>query len=430
MGRRPIAAVAAVALTTQVVSAAWIVKPYPMPNASLIIAYNVASTGRYEGGSWARLKGTVVPSDPPLRSYHLPGEPLYLAAGLVLGRPFFFQYWHVPVAMLLIVVVAATAQILFGPTVALLAGLIAALDPLMLVHGPVYDDAFLGAALLWLVGAAAISRWMTAARPTARPAGLRAAIASLVLIVAAAWGAVTRTEVTLALLGMSLCCLLVPSLRPMRRPGMLIFAGVVIGVTAWTARNVVIQHHVLVGSTHDGLTLWESTAPQATEAISLGQVDALSSEPAVMTPLWAQTIGADEVGANRIFFAAAIRDIAAQPVRVAALAVRKVALSVAGIRPELPVSSPRNVVSILVMILLCLAAARGRRRAATGGQRPRAPVIAAYVLGLELVIVLALGPVGLRYWIAWRPVLWILAACGVASWPERPSPNSVGAVST
>ena len=45
--------------------------------------------------------------------------------------------------------------------------------------------------------------------------------------------------------------------------------------------------------------------------------------------------------------------------------------------------------------------------------------VAACLLGLEMLGVLALGPVGLRYWILWRPVLWILAGLAVPGLQKR-----------
>ena len=69
---------------------------------------------RCRGRQLATTQGDSRSSDPPLRSYHLPGEPLYLAAGLALHRPALFTYWHVQVAVLLVVAAAAVALALFG----------------------------------------------------------------------------------------------------------------------------------------------------------------------------------------------------------------------------------------------------------------------------------------------------------------------------
>ncbi len=400
-------------LVIQIISATWWLKPYMMPNAALVIASTLAASGRYEGGNWQRLKGTVVPTDPPLRSYHLPGEPVYLAAGLALHQPALFAYWHVPVAVLLVVATAAVALALFGPDAALLAGLIAAFDPLIVIHGAVYDDTFLGAALFWLIAAIALSRWVAtrSARNAVRSNSSWVVTPALVII--SGWAAVTRTEALVAVVGVAAGCLAIPGLRALRSTGLAIAFGVILAVGGWGERNAIVQHRFMTGSSHDGVTLWESTEPNAMRALALGQVNALSADSSIVGAIWQQTAGKDEVGANEVFVRAAIQEMRDDPIRVAAFGVHKIGISIAGIRPELPISAPRNLVSILsTLVLVCLAIAGAARVSRVA--RKRDPVrhlagVGACVLGLELLGVLALGPVGLRYWILWRPVLWILA---------------------
>jgi hypothetical protein len=436
--QRPLLTVAALALAIQLVSAARR-STYVMPNAALVIASNVADSGRYEGGSWLRLKGTLVPTDPPLRSYHLPGEPLYLAAGLALHRPSVFAYWHVPVAVLLIVAAAAAAGALFGPEGALVAGVIAAVDPLMAVHGPVYDDTFLGAALFWFVVAVLLRRWADVhpGEPTGQATS--GFVSDVAVLVAAGWAAVTRSEALIALVGLTLCCLALPSLRSLRRLGAAVGIGLLLAVGTWTARNAIVQGHLLIGSSHDGITLWESNEAHAPQALALGQVDGLSADPAIVGAIWRQTVARDEVGANRVFVRAAVQDMAAHPLRVAAFAARKVATSITGVRPELPLLAARNVVSILATALLIVMAALGwsrqrRRRpdevrafGADAGDLPRQGAgIAAMLLALEALGVLALGPVGVRYWVIWRPVLWVMAGLAVVPIVRRSWVGNVG----
>ncbi len=390
-----------------------------MPNAALAIASNLAASGRYEGGNWQRLKGTVVPSDPPLRSYHLPGEPVYLAAGLALHRPALFTYWHVPVAVLLVVAAAAVALALFGPDAALVAGLIAALDPLMVIHGPVYDDTFLGAALFWLVAAIALSRWVTTRLPRNAARSNVSWIVTAALVILSGWAAVTRTEALVAVVGIAVGCLAIPGLRVLRSTGLAIAFGVILAVGAWGERNAIVQHHFMTGSSHDGVTLWESTEPNAMRALALGQVDALSADSSIIGTIWQQAAGKDEVGANQVFVHAAMQEMRDDPIRVAAFGVRKIGISIAGVRPELPIGTARNLVSILSTLVLVCVAATGAARVARVA-RKRDPVrhlagVGACLLALELLGVLALGPVGLRYWILWRPVLWILASLALVT---------------
>jgi hypothetical protein len=413
LSRKPLLTVGALALAIQLASAARR-SIYVMPNVALVIASNLATSGRYEGGSWVRLKGTVLPSDPPLRSYHLPGEPLYLAAGLALHRPAIFPYWHVPVAVLLVVAAAASACALFGPEAAVVTGVIAAVDPLTVVHGRVYDDTFLGAALFWLVAAVLLRRWVDAHAGQQSGQAMGGLVGDVALCVAAGWAALTRSEAFVALVGVTLCCLAFPVLRPMRRTGVALAIGMVVALGAWTTRNALVQGHLLVGSTHDGITLWESNEPHAPEALSRGQVDGLSADPAVVGGIWQQTLSRDEVGANRVFMHAAVQDVEAHPFRVAGFGAHKVAMSIAGVRPELPLPAARNIVSILTTVLLLLAAGLGWRYVSARPDPVRHVAgIAALLLALEVLGVLALGPVGVRYWVIWRPVLWIMASLAV-----------------
>jgi hypothetical protein len=371
----------------------------------------------------------VLPDDPPLRSYHLPGEPLYLAAGLRLRAPSIFRYWHVPVVVLLVVAVAAVAGALFGAVAGFVAGAVAMLDPFTVAHGPVYDDAFLGAALFWTVAAIAVHGWMADAPRNVAGESRMTPWQSIAVVAAAGWAAITRTELMVALAAFALTVVVLPALRRCRTLGLLVGLGVVLSVGAWTARNAVVQHHVLVGSSHDGLTLWESTSPVASDALASGQVDGLSRDPAVIAPLWREAAEANEVSANAIFWRAALHNITAQPVRVAGLGIRKIVISLAGVRPELPLTAFRNLISIAASILLGVLAVLGWRTA-TGVRRVewRAPAIVAALFGVEMILALALGPVGLRYWLAWRPVLWILAAFWLTSrWVGRPVVVATGA---
>jgi hypothetical protein len=409
--------VAAVALVIQFVSATWWNQPYRMPNLSLVIAYNLATSGRYEGGNWVRLKGQDVPGDPPVRSYLLPGEPVYLASGLALHRPQVFSYWHVPVAVVLVVAASASALALFGADAALLVGILAALDPFIVIHGRVYDDTFLAAALFWLITAIALHRFVDAGSAPDPARWRPSLVGTAVLLIASGWAAVTRPETRVAVIAVAICCVAVPGLRRLRSTGFALAVGVVLAVSAWAGRNVIVQKHFMTGSTHDGLTLWESNAPSAMRALALGQVDALSTDPSIVGAIWQQTAHKDEVGANQVFMHAAIQEMWSNPLRVAALGVRKVVLSVAGVRPEMPIDAARNVVSVLSTLLLaCLAAfgaVRISRRAPNRNALRHLAGVAACLLGLEVLGVLALGPVGLRYWILWRPVLWIMASQAV-----------------
>ena len=217
----------------------------------------------------------------------------------------------------------------------------------MVIHGPVYDDTFLGAALFWLVAAIALSRWVTARLPRNGARSNVSWIVTAALVILSGWAAVTRTEALVAVVGIAVGCLAIPGLRVLRSTGLAIAFGVILAVGAWGERNAIVQHHFMTGSSHDGVTLWESTEPNAMRALALGQVNALSADSSIIGAIWQQAAGKDEVGANQVFVHAAMQEMRDDPIRVAAFGVRKIGISIAGVRPELPIGTARNLVSIL-----------------------------------------------------------------------------------
>jgi hypothetical protein len=350
----------------------------------------LAATGRLELTEWGRLKGETRPSDPPLRAFELPGEPLWIAAGTRTGLDV-WDYWNVPVAALLIVSVSAVALTLGGPTLALIAGLVAAMDPVTLLHASNRDDAVLASALLWAVFAIMALRWR--------------GLGDVALFVAAGAAAITRLEAVV---------LIVPllALRPVRRAATIAVAGVVVALSAWGLRNQRVLHHFMIGSTHDGITLWESNGPFALTSLSLGQVDIISLNKSVMGPIFAQTRDLDEVGADAFFRREAVRYMASHPLDVARTAVAKIGVSIASIHPDLPLTAPRNLAAMLDNALLLILAGVGLARFA------RSPVAIVFAgMCLVTLALLAIGPAGMRYWLTLRGALWILAAFSISGLP-------------
>jgi hypothetical protein len=366
-----------------VASVRWLIGHYVEPNAAPYVGRMLAATGRLELTDWSRLKGTTRPQDPPLRAFELPGEPLWVAAGTRTGIDV-RDYWNVPVAALLIVSIAAVALALGGPELALIAGFVAALDPVTLLHASNRDDAVLGSALLWTVFAIIALRW--------RGWGLVA------LFLAAGVAAITRMEAGL---------MIVPLLavRSVRRPALVAVAGVVVALAAWGVRNQRAIGHFTVGSTHDGITLWESNGPFALRSLSLGQVDIVSLNRTVMAPIFAQTQDLDEVGADAFFKGQAVRYMASHPLDVARTAAAKIAVSIASVHPDLPLTAPRNLAAMLENALLLVLAGFGLARFA---RSPVAIIFAA--MGLITLALLAFGPAGMRYWLTLRAACWILTA--------------------
>jgi hypothetical protein len=365
------------------VSVRWLVGSYVEPNAAPFLGRVLAAYGKLELLDWTRLKGQTQPQDPPLRAFELPGEPIWVAAGTRAGN--LFDYWNVPVAALLIVSVAAVALALGGPTWALIAGGIAALDPVTLLHASNRDDVVLGSALVWAVFAMIALRWR--------------GIGYVPLFLAAGAAAITRMEAVL---------LIVPLLAfaPIRRSAIIAVAGVVVALGAWGLRNRLVLHHFMVGSTHDGITLWESNGPFALQSLSLGQVDIVSMDVTAMAPIFAHTQHLDEIGADAYFRQQAVHYMTSHPLDLARTSIAKIAVSLASVHPNMPLTAPRNLAAMLDNALLLALAALGL----TQVKRWRWPLI---LLCLVTLVMLAIGPAGMRYWLTLRGALWVLAAATV-----------------
>ena len=372
----------------------WLVGQYVEPNAAPYLGRMLAATGQLELTDWARLKGTTLPSDPPLRAFELPGEPLWVAAGTRTGINV-WDYWNVPVAALLIVSIAAVALVVGGPTLALVTGFVAAIDPVTLLHASNRDDAVLGSALLWAVFAIiALHRrgwWYFA------------------LFIAAGLASITRVEAVLMIIPLL-------AIRSIRRATLIAVAGVVVALGAWGLRNQRVIGHFMIGSSHDGITLWESNGPYALQSLSLGQVDIVSMNRTVMAPLFAQTHDLDEVGADAFFRREAVRYMMAHPFHVARTAVAKIMVSVASVHPNLPLTAPRNLAAMLDNAVLLLLAGFGLARFA----RTPLGIVVASMCVITLAL-LAIGPAGMRYWLTLRGACWILAASTLS----RPIPRSL-----
>src|SRR5258708_15108055 len=125
------------------------VPSFETPNASLLIARNLAEHGSYGCNvCWSRLHGPDAGSEQgPLRMFHLPGEPLLLAASFRFLPPPVLHYIHIPVTVLLLMTAVYWGLKLGGAAVAITTGVVASLQPFILLHGPVWDDTFLSAAL-------------------------------------------------------------------------------------------------------------------------------------------------------------------------------------------------------------------------------------------------------------------------------------------
>jgi hypothetical protein len=238
----------------------------------------------------------------------------------------------------------------------------------------------------------------------------------LALAVAAGYASVTRTEAILFFAGLTLATWCVTSLRSVRPEGTAAMIGVALALLSWGARNWSVLGRFHATTTRDGIALWESIGPHAWEAVSYGQVEKLSYGEDTMGEHWEQTRAMSELEANDYFRRRALDFAVEEPLAVAAVALRKIGITLAGVRPNEPMTGARNLVAWLSNAALLLLAAvglprlwrLGRGTSKVGGLWLLALVAGATLPGLLL------GPIGMRYRIAMDGVLWLAAAATLA----------------
>jgi hypothetical protein len=397
----------------QIVSATWLVSDFDTPNASTTVARSLATGGRYAVTVGGRLWGPSSPhASDPLRYFVLPGEPLYLAASFKLLPEPLHRYIHLPVTALLIACVTAFAALVGGARLALATAIVASLEPFVVVHGPVWDDTFLAAALQW----SALALLATLLHGKRAPRSLPAAGATAAAAIAIGAAAVVRGDVPLFVALLMLVAWRTPALRTLRWPMVYCAVASVAALVAWGARNHAVVGSFALGSSHDGITLWESNGPYTAAALERGQVMMLSGQPDLMSELWSDTRLMSEPEANRYYGKRALQYVAAHPIGELQLVARKAFFTLTGLRPELPLSSPRNLVGVVSNFITFLLAAIGigallhDRQQAT---RNRPLFLLLLPLVLTGVLAILIGPIGMRYRIAIDGVVWILAGMGV-----------------
>ena len=400
-------------MVLQVASATWLVKDFDTPNASTIVARSLVARGHYAVAFGGRLWG---PSSPrardSLRYFVLPGESLYLATSFKVVPERLHPYLHLPVTMLLIAAVTAFAALVGGARLALATGVVASLEPFVVVHGPVWDDTFLAAALQWsalaLLAAISCGKWPPRSRSMA--------VATVGAAIAIGVAAVVRGDVPLFVALLALVVWRTPALRSLRRPIVYCALASAAALALWGARNHAVVGSFALGSSHDGITLWESNGPYTAAALERGQVMMLSGQPDLMQPLWSDTREMSEPEANRYFARQAVRYVAAHPVDELLLMARKAFYTLTAIRPELPLASLRNLVGIASNVITFGLAAFGF--GALWHDRERMRRVGPFLMILLPLLLtgglaILIGPIGMRYRVAIDGALWILAGMGV-----------------
>lgn len=397
--RRDIPLLIGVALwcsSLQIASAMFSARSLESPNASAQIARNLVQRGEYSVPAWTVLRGPAAVGDrAPLRAYQLPGEPLYLALGFRALPDAALRYLHVPVAALLVTAIAAVALIAGGRQMGLLTGLLASVDPFIVFHGPVWDDTFLSAALVWTVFALLLAYYRSSDDEPAQPSW----IGPLLIAGCAGAAAMTRLQAQLVLAAVALAAIAAPPLRPLHRCGWAVLAGVIVGVCIWGARNEEALGRFYIGSSHDGVTLFRANYATARPSIvATGTAEWYDLDR--LAPQYAAVAGLSEIEADRYFRRAAFDYMKSHPGEVARTAVLKLAVSLTGFDFSRPAASWRNTVfaglNLGLLLLTAYAASHWRRwfEPTRAGAFLRWIAILATAVTLLL---LAVGPVGFRY---------------------------------
>ena len=363
------------------------------PNAATRIAVHWMETGEY-----------AAPGFPtPYRALVLPGEPAYVAAGLILLPSRLRPFLHLPIVLLFVLAISSVGWIAGGARFALVAGGLAALDPFVVAHGLVWDDAFLAAAMDWTILAAITSSAVGAGVTPARAISA-AALVALVAGVAA----VTRMQSQIFLVALGLTLMTLRRFRAIRRYGLTMIVGVMIALGVWGARNQRVLGTFFIGSTHDGQTLWHSNHPQARASIvETGVAQSYAPMPA--------TSSQGELAADRFYRQLALQEMAAKPVDALRTAAFKIGVSALGIDFRVSIGSLRNLVAIVFNVLLLSAAIAGawgsRRMLSTSSGHIM--IAGGVIASLVTLAMLAIGPVGLRYRISVAGFLYLWSAAAI-----------------
>jgi hypothetical protein len=413
--------VIALCLALQLVSATFFVSDFSSPNAATVIATALVQRGEFAVHAWPRAARTPAGDEEPLRAYHLPAEPLLLAAGFRVLPAALTRYLHVPVTVLLVTALAFVAFRIAGPAIGITAGVVASLDPFILWHGPVWDDAFLAAGLEWTVFALLVMIARDA--PGGSGAGVRAIATAALIVMTTGLAALTRSasQVVLGLAGAGL--LVLPAFRPLRAAGAAMLVGVALALAAWGGRNFAVLGEFQVGSSHDGITLFESNYATARPSLlRTGTVDRYELE--TLAPLFAAVATMSEFDANRYFMREAIGYVRGHPGDVIATAGVKSAMTLTGVNPARPLPASRNLVAAATSLTILVAGVLGWRLLAGDAVRPDARLV--LFLGLVVTMVTCVGmlagPAGLRYRLSATPFLHLGAAAVIVRALSRRKP--------
>jgi hypothetical protein len=403
-------------LVLQVTSASLQKRDFTSPNAATMIARAVVERGEFAAHAWPRTRTTAAGVEEPLRAFHLPAEPLLIAAGLRVLPAALLPYLHLPIAVLFVTAVAAVGFRIGGRPCGYAAGAVASLDPFVVAHGPVWDDTFLAAALEWTIFAVLV-RWMpTAGKGPAPPAdSIRPASIGLVAVLSAA-AALTRSSSQAILAVIALVLIARPVFRPLRAAGWAMILGIAAALIVWGVRNDRVLGEFQIGSSHDGITLFESNYATArpsllrTGVVESYTLDDLREQFDTVAPM-------SEFDADRYFKREAMTYAGNEPLDVLTTGGLKLLVSLSGVNPGRPLASPRNLVALAANAFLVAAGVYGWRRLRVDREWLDAGLLASLCLAVLTITCLGLlaGPSGMRYRLDATGFLYLGAAAAIIS---------------
>jgi 4-amino-4-deoxy-L-arabinose transferase-like glycosyltransferase len=297
--------------------------------------------------------------------------------------------------------VAWWARRIAGPRAGVVAALVAACYPPLVVIGAYALSESLYAALA-LLAALLLDRAFAAARPRAE-VGLGLAGGAAIGL-----AALTRPAI-LPFLGFAVLWLLV------RRRGWVavaVIAGATLVVTPWTARNFAVHGRFVLVASEGGVTFWTGN-----NRLARGEGDLAANLEMKRAALEIERAAgaATPEALESVFYRAAVDDIRADPVRFAGLLARKTFYTVVPVGPSYALHSARYVAASVVPYLAVLPwAVWGAWRTRRARPRPVALWLLAATAWLVCIIffpqerfrVPVIDPVLIAYAAACAPVAW------------------------
>ncbi len=303
--------------------------------------------------------------------------------------------------------VAWWARRMAGPRAGVVAALVAACYPPLVVIGAYALSESLYAALA-LLAALLLDRAFAAARPHAT-VGL--GLAGGIVIGLAA---LTRPAI-LPFLGLAVLWLLV------RRRGWLavaVIAGAALIVTPWTARNLAVHGRFVLVASEGGVTFWTGN-----NRLARGEGDLAANLEMKRAALAIERAAGDATPEEleSVFYRAALDDIRADPARFAGLLARKTFYTVVPVGPSYALHSARYIAASVVPYLAVLPwAVWGAWRMRGVRPRPVALWLLAATAWLVCIIffpqerfrIPVIDPVLIAYAAAGAPVAWTWGSAG------------------